>query len=285
MPPDAPPPDDTRDPDPDRDPDLRDTPVPPLELRWRSEFGAPPPRRIRLEVPGWAGASTAHGDGAPAMPWHCRPFVDGATYGLELVYPYRSECRVRTEAGAIVFEGELAAEMEAAGLPHPFGAFAAGHYGMATALDLLPPPGHALRLGPHPRVFTDPSGTVPLALPGHLQRFWPRQFFAVFRAPPPGAVHVFRPGEAYAQLLVVRAVQPLDVRPMEPAEAERRAGEDRVVTLFPYFLAKRVWTSDRGHVFHDAYKQLLRLFRRGGREAVRERLRALAALVAPGSRG
>jgi hypothetical protein len=256
-------------------------PPPALELRWRTGYGAPPPRRIRLEVPGWAGPSTAHGDGAPAQPWHCRPFVEGATYGLELVYPYRSECRVVNDGETIRFEGALAAEMEAAGLPHPFGTFAAGHYGMATALDLLPPPGHALRLGPHPRFFTDATGEVPLALPGHLQRFWPRQFFAVFRAPPPGAAHVFRPGEAYAQLLVVKVGETYQVEPMEPGEAEDRARQDRQVTLFAYFLSKRLWRSDRGNWFDDKYKQLLRLFRLGGSGAVRRRLQEAEDRVSP----
>lgn len=246
-----------------------------LALRYRSEYGAPPPRRIRLEVPGWAGTSHAHGDGAPAQPWHCRPFVEGATYGLELVYPYRTECRVRDDDGALRFDGDFAAEMQERGLPHPFGVFAAGHYGMATALDLLPPPGYALRLGPHPRYFTDASGRVPLALPGHLQRFWPRQFFAVFRAPPPGAVHVFRPGEPYAQLLLVRAGEAYDVQAMEPETAAGRARQDRQIALFSYLLAKRLWRSDRGHWFDDKYKQLLRIFRRGGPEAVADHLQSV----------
>jgi hypothetical protein len=255
--------------------DTSDASTPPVELRYRTVYGAPPPRRIQLEVPGWAGPSTAHADGAPAQPWHCRPFVDGATYGLELVYPYRGDCTVHNEGGAIRFRGSLAAEMDDLGLPHPFGVFAAGHYGMATALDLLPPPGYALRLEPHPRFFTDATGEVPLAVPGHLQRFWPRQFFAVFRAPPVGGVHLFRPGEAYAQLLLVRPSERYSVVPMEPELAGERAREDQRITRFAYLLAKRVWRSDTGHWFDDKYKQLLRIFRGGGREAVGRQLQAV----------
>ncbi|HEX5725449.1 MAG TPA: hypothetical protein VFX98_08280, partial [Longimicrobiaceae bacterium] len=110
-----------REPHPDdEDPDVRAAPPPPLALRYRTVYGAPPPRRIRLEIPGWAGPSDAYGDGAPAQPWHCQPFVEGATYGLELVYPYRSECRVHNEDGTLRFEGgALAEEMQSAGLPHP----------------------------------------------------------------------------------------------------------------------------------------------------------------------
>jgi hypothetical protein len=268
-----------------RDPDV--THAPALELRWRSAFGAQPPRRIRLEIPGWAGATTPPADGATAQPWHCRPFAEGATYGLELVYPYQSETRVHNEDGRIRFEGELPAEMAARALRDPFGVFARGHYGMNTGLDLLPPPGYALRLGPHPRCFTEETGDVPLALPGHLQRFWPQHFFAVFRAPPPGAVHVFRHGEPYAQLLLVRAGETVDVLPMEPALADERAKQDRQVASLTYLLSKRLWKSDGGLWFVDKYKQLLRIFRRGGRDAVAARLQAVEDRVAslPRSRG
>jgi len=266
--------------EPSSDDGLGESP-PSLELRYRTGYDAPPPRRIKLQVPGWSGSSKAHGDGAAPQPWHCQPFVEGATYGLELVYPYRSECRVVNEGGAVRFEGGLAEEMKAAGLPHPFDLFDRAHFGMATALDLLPPPGYALRLGPHPRYFTDATGQVPLALPGHLQRFWPRQFFVVFRAPPPGATHVFRPGEPYAQLLLVPTAETYEVLPMEPELAHRRAREDRQVTLSAYFLAKHVWRSDAGHWFDDKYKQLLRLFRRGGQEAVSRRLQEVEDRMTP----
>jgi hypothetical protein len=258
------------------------TDLPPeLTLRWRTGYNALPPRRLRLEIPGWSGRSVPRRDGATAEPWHCQPFVEGATYGLELVYPYRGGCTVRNEDGVLRMEGDLSNEMEAAGLPHPFGAFAAGHYGMATALDLLPPPGYALRLGPHPRFFTDRTGEVPLALPGHLERFWPRQFFAVFRAPPPGGVHVFRPGEPYAQLLLVPVDQVIHVEPMDADVAEDRARQDRQVTMLTYMLAKRLWQSNAGIWFDDKYKQLRRIFRRGGSDAVRRHLQEVEDRIPP----
>ncbi len=251
-----------------------------LTVQYRSTYGAEPPRRIRLEIPGWSGSSTAHGDGAAAMPWHCQPFVEGSTYGLELIYPYRSECIVRNIDGKVSFDGPLTEARQKEELSHPFGVFAHGHYGMATALDLLPPPGYALRLGPHPRYFTDSKGDVPLALPGHLQRFWPNQFFAVFKAPPAGTSHVFRPGEAYAQLLIVPTTQTYRAEPM-PADlvASRELEETQVGTL-RYMLAKHIWQSDTGNWFDDMYKQLLRIFRQGGRAAVSAHLQDVENRVA-----
>jgi hypothetical protein len=264
-----------------QDPDVLAAPLPPLELRYRSSHGAPPPRRIRLQIPGWSGASIRPADGAVAQPWHCQPFVEGATHGLELVYPYQSEVRVRQEDGRIRFEGDLPAEMKAAGLSQPFGVFAAGHYGMGTGLDLLPPPGYALRLGPHPRYFTEESGDVPLAVPGHLQRFWPNQFFAAFRAPPPGQVHVFRPGEPYAQLLLVRVGETYAVEPMDAELTADRALQEQRVRSLSYMLARRLWRSAGGIWFGDKYRQLQRIFRRGGLDAVRAHLQATEARFTP----
>lgn len=267
------------------DPDQQAGDVPPLELRWRSSFGAPPPRRIRLEIPGWSGQAVRPTDGATAQPWHCHPFVEGATHGLELVYPYESETRVRVEDGRLHFEGGLNEEMKARGLSNPFGVFARGHFGMDTMLDLLPPPGYALRLGPHPRFFTDTTGEVPLALPGHIQRFWPRQFFAVFRAPAPGTTTVFRPGEPYAQLLLVRVGEAVHVQPMEPEEMLDRQRQERQVATLSYLLSRRLWKSAGGIWFGDKYRQLLRIFRTGGVGAVRRHLQALEERATPRPRG
>ncbi|HET6765219.1 MAG TPA: hypothetical protein VFH27_16145, partial [Longimicrobiaceae bacterium] len=58
--------------------------------------------------------------------------------------------------------------------------------------------------------------------------------------------------------------------------------EDRQVTMHTYFLSKHLWRSDAGHWFDDKYKQLLRLFRRGGQEAVSQRLQEVEDRMTPG---
>ena len=65
-----------------------------IDVRWRTNHKGIPPRPIKLEIPGWSGRDLRHDDGATPQPWHCPPFVDGSTYGLELVYPFDAECAV-----------------------------------------------------------------------------------------------------------------------------------------------------------------------------------------------
>lgn len=259
-----------------------------IELGYRAWNAAQPPRRIKLAIPGWAGESVEAKDGARPQPWHCRPFVDAATYGIEIVYGFQTECRVRRGAdGEIVFDGDFSGEIERAKeagneMSHPFGAFAPHHYGMNASVDVLPPPGHVLRIEPHPRFFTDLTGTVPAAVPGHIERFWPRMFFVVFKAPAPGQTHVFRPGEPFAQLLVVPAQATYTLSQMAADEAEDRKTQDRQMTSLGYLLAKHIWRAESGLWFDDKYKQLLRIFRAGGIDAVREHLRQVAAIARMG---
>jgi hypothetical protein len=99
--------------------------TPAVVTLYRSVYGAPPPRRIRLAVPGGSGAFPQPRDGATAEGWHCQAFVAGATYGLELPYPYPHECRVHREKSGVRFEADFSP------MTHPFGVFAAGHYSMA----------------------------------------------------------------------------------------------------------------------------------------------------------
>jgi len=279
MPTFTPPPRPTGPPPPDASEPVR------IELSYRAWNQAQPPRRIKLGIPGWAGEDTPAADGAQPQPWHCRPFVDAASYGIELVYGFETECRVtRGEDGAIRFDGDFSGEIARAkgagqDLVVPFGTFAPHHYGMTSALDVMPPPGHVLRIEPHPRFFTDMTGTVPAAVPGHIERFWPRMFFVVFKSPAVGETHVFRPGEPFAQLLVVPAQATYALSPMPEEQAEDRRTQDRQMTSLGYLLAKNLWHAGNGYWFDDKYKQLLRIYRAGGLDGVREHLRQVAMIA------
>src|SRR5882724_6387044 len=81
-----------------------------LEIKYFTYDEAPPLRPIRMSVPGWSGPPQKMVDGSEPQPWHCLPFTEGSTYGLELLYPYETECHVVNEGGRVRFDWDFAAE-------------------------------------------------------------------------------------------------------------------------------------------------------------------------------
>ncbi|MFZ8477729.1 hypothetical protein ACO1MN_15820, partial [Staphylococcus aureus] len=80
---------------------------------------------------------------------------------------------------------------------------------------------------PHPRYYTDDTGTVPLCVPGHIQgEWWSKIFFVVFKAPSPGQKHVFKKGEPYGQILVLPKKMTYSVTKMTEQEAADRNSLD-----------------------------------------------------------
>jgi hypothetical protein len=135
-------------------------------------------------------------------------FARASTYGLELLYQYETPCHVVNDKGPLRFEWDWANEPGGGLTGGEFVPFAPRlaprFYLFNTRLDVQAPPGHVIRSAPHPRYFTDGSGTVPLAMIGHMQTEWyPRLYFVVFRAPRPGQRHIFRKGEPFAQIIFV----------------------------------------------------------------------------------
>ena len=250
-----------------------------LDVKYATYAKALPPQPIRLRKPGWGGTPDRMEDGSEPQPWHCLPFVEAATHGLELVYPFENECHVVNDGGVLRFEWDFAAEPGGEASGGEFIAFepkrASRWYIFNTRVDLQAPPGHVVRTEPHPRFFTDDTGTVPAAVCGHVQtEWWPRRFFVVFKAPAPGQRHVFRKGEPYVQLLFVPqrvAVEPVKMSTEE--EARRRELEIAVDTARAS-LSENTWHNPAGVTFSDHYKVLARAFARDGAAGVDEVMRA-----------
>ncbi len=225
--------------------------------------------RLCLHVPfasssgGWAGPPVKMEDGSDPQPWHCLPFVEGSTYGLELVYPYENECHVVNDDGAIRFDWDYASEPGGGVTGGEFVLFspvrASKYYLFNTRLDIQTPPGYALRTEPHPRFFTDDTGTVPCSLIGHLQNEWyPRLTFVVFRAPMPGKRHIFRKGEPFVQLLFVPTRAPATTSTqMTSEEAEQRRELEQAIQRNRFEVAENRWripTASRSTIITSSWR-------------------------------
>jgi tetratricopeptide (TPR) repeat protein len=246
-----------------------------LEIKYRLEGKALPPRPVRLSLPGWGGApEMKKEDGSQPQPWHCPLHVEGATHGIELLYQYDQEARVYNNNGNIQFIWDYKNEPGGAtvdftlGVPPP-----PQHYLFATSLDIQAPPGYVMRTQPHPRFFADTTGTVPAALYGHVHsEWWPKKLFVVFKIPPVGQYHLFRKGEPYVQVLFVPDNE-VELKAMTPEEAERRKKLEEEIRLTKSLIAKHVWHSAGGIEFNDHYRVLERAYEQGGVDAVERAVR------------
>ena len=163
-----------------------------LEIKYRLEGKALPPRPVRISLPGWGGSPEMKKEnGSQPQPWHCPLHVEGATHGLELIYEYDTEVRIVNNNGNVMVVRDR--EAEPGGGPGPNFSLSVPrppqNYLFNTSLDIQAPPGYVLRTQPHPRFFADFTGTAPVALYGHVHsEWWPKQLFIVFKIPPPGGM-------------------------------------------------------------------------------------------------
>lgn len=222
------------------------------------------PRRTKLQIPGWSGEPLPRRDGSREQPWHCVPFSEAAQYGIEIFYPYDDEFRVSTLDGRLVLDGDLGPPPEDGRDWPPFRTFGETHYTYQLLLDLKVEPGFALKMETHPRYYTDPTDTTPLAVPALLRRWWPMIYFSVFKAPPEGRTHVFRPGEPFAQFLVIPEESEFELEPMgEEEAAERELQSRRIFESRSTLGADSQWLSSTATVFDATYRRLHGATRQG----------------------
>ncbi|MDB5174483.1 MAG: hypothetical protein JWN51_3256 [Phycisphaerales bacterium] len=247
-----------------------------LQIKYRTAGKALAPRPIRMPVPGWGGSPDKKKEnGSVPQPWHCPPLVEGATYGVELVYHYDTECHVINDNGQTRIEWDYAREPGGVtGIddftlsdPRP-----SNVYMFATSVHLQAPPGYVLRTQPHPRCFFPfDTGTVPHALIAHVQsEWWPKKLFVAFQAPRPGQRHIFRKGEPYAQILFVPRRMTYEMTKMEPEEAREWNDLETNIKAARSYIAKNVWHSPSGSDFNDHYNVLARTFAREGVAGVKQ---------------
>lgn len=239
-----------------------------INLKWRGWFKGinHPPRKIKLEVPGWAGEDTWDS----AQPWHCKPFID-SLYGLELIYPFDTECQVSTINGELVFTGDFSEERRETGQTweRPFSSFAPHHFGFTSSLDLMTPEGYGTMILPHPRYYTDRTGTVPLPVGGFIESdFWPRVFFVVFKSPLEGQTYIFRKNEPYAQILILPKSPKYSIEKMTEEESEKRQSMEKVLSDHVSEISTNIWKTLKNETFDNKYKILSAMAKKEGSSKV-----------------
>jgi hypothetical protein len=191
------------------------------------------------------------------------PFIEGAQYGIEIFYPFDNELRVSKRNGHVMLESDWGPDPGSGINWPPFRDFGENYYTYQLLLDLKVPDEMAVRVEPHPRLYTSEADDVPIAVPALLRTsWWPMISFVVFKTPPEGRVHVFRPGEPVMQMLIVPAEPQFDLVPMDEEEAaERELRGRRIHTSRDTLGIAARWTSSTRIVFDGTYRQILRAAR------------------------
>jgi hypothetical protein len=218
------------------------------------------PRRTKLEMPGWGGKPEPRKDGSHEQVWHCMPFTEGAQYGIEVFYPYDNELRVTKRDSRVVLDGDFGRPPDNDLQWPPFRAFGENYYTYQLLLDLKVDEPMAVRSEPHPRYYTATNDDVPLAVPALLRTsWWPMISFVVFKAPPEGCTHVFRPGEPFMQMLFVPADPQFELVEMNEEEAAEREMRGRRIHASRDTLSRETtWVSSTDTVFDGTYRHILR---------------------------
>ena len=219
-----------------------------------------PPQPIQPPIPGWAGEAQPRADGNHEQPWHCTPFSESARYGVELLYPFDEELKVTSHKGGVKLDAKWKDPPDPDMMWPPFRTFGEDYYSYQLSLDLAVPAGWAVRTEPHPRFFTDPTNTTPLAVPAMIRtEWWPMMFFCIFKAPPKGATHIFRKGEPFIALTVIPAEPELDLQPMGEEEAAERELKARRIAANRDALSEGTrWLSSTNTVFDGTYRHMFR---------------------------
>jgi hypothetical protein len=238
-------------------------------VKYRVHGPGLPPRRGEIPVPGWAGEAQPRADGSHEQVWHCTPFSEGARYGMEVLYPFEQELRVRSMGGQVRLEADWG-PVPANGLNWPpFRPFGETYYSYQIVLDLKVDPGWAVRIETHPKYYADASNTTPLAVPALIRsEWWPMIFFVIFKAPPEGVTHVFRKGEPMLSAIVIPAEPELALEPMGEEEAAEREMRSRRLQASRDKLAEGTrWLSSTNTIFDGTYRHMLRAAKARDRKA------------------
>ena len=161
------------------------------DVKFRLVNPALAPRRTKIEMPGWAGQPKPRADGSHEYAWHCAPSPKARNTA--------SRFSIRTRTSCASLSGTENGFSTAISDPTPKATCSCRHSAASAMnitlyqllLDLKVGTEWAVRTEPHPRFYTDTTGTVPIAVPALLRtEWWPMISFIVFKAPMEGQAHI-----------------------------------------------------------------------------------------------
>ena len=185
-----------------------------------------------------------------AVPYHCKPWVDGQTVGWTLFYGYLTSVDISgTNAGNIEVANldQLVQETQQTDIVSQF---AKGHFGVGSGYTLVTPPGYSILILPSPQA---PDGLE--AITGLIESDWyPRQLFLVFKIPDAGNTIQLQHKTPLVRVVVVPRHEELSATPLSETESAQLEVK-RQAYLADESTSDSRWQDANGHYFTHVYKQ------------------------------
>lgn len=231
-----------------------------MNLKYRTIFENFELQKVKLQIDDWAGSNNKNEKDIKVQPFMCKPFVDAATYGFEILYPYETSCEVEFLDGKLKITAEQDWQKDQDIIKKigniPIGQISENHFGINTGLDIKVTSKNVLRIESHPAFYG--KNNYPCAIPGHLETdWWSSLFFVVFKAPEKNQKLYFYKGMAMAQCFVLpKENNFLPIR-MTEKEAEARRKNFAIINSSRNKISKN-YKDNNGNTFDHTYKVLSR---------------------------
>lgn len=194
----------------------------------------------------------------PALPLHCKPWLDAGSYGLLLTFPYKARVTI-TDTGSHPPDIQMSPRSAERIYSRVAYSFARGHFGLSS--------GYWLKTDPGIGVFTNhlpygyPAGRS--LVPGLVETWrYPKNIFIVFKCPENGASMTFEYGDPLCVLMPVTC-QPVVGERMTETDLEEFRGERERWREHLAEHPELAWTSSEGESFTHLYKVMGRRARAG----------------------
>lgn len=197
-----------------------------MKLLYRSIFKENYLRPIIVPQEGWAGSQNEFKNKNIVQPFMCKPFLSAATYGYEILYPYKTKLEVKNNGKELEFNTENNWKEDEIHLKKlkgtPVGQIAPNFFGLNIGHDIEVSNSQMLRINTHPSYYTGTTNIC--ALPGHLETaWWSSLLFIVFKAPLPNQSVIFTHNSPIGVFYPLSQQKKFELNRMNKNKANKRA--------------------------------------------------------------
>lgn len=185
----------------------------------------------------------------PALPAHCKPWLDAHSYGLLMRFPYQVGLSITGRKDDIPQFRMLSTKKPNIG-NNIISVFATGYFGLATGYYIRTEPRFGIFFQSLPREY----GSKAALVNGLVETWWyPKPLFLVFASPLPGETLIFQYWDPLCILMPVLCER---IVVAEASFRERRSilQEKKDYERFLSKHAELRWTSLEGNGFSTQYK-------------------------------